>query len=157
MKSHSFELFADYFQFYIQDEYVSGIDGDSWGPEASDRMLALAPGAIAVSTIRNVTVPVTVEILETEPSLDLENWDHVTECSLTTLSGSLVVAGCTDLFTEAPRIAVTPGTYCARISGGGFDSVEKHWEDGEDRYRVQLWPGLAIEPKVLKTHVPKPA
>lgn len=153
MTSHSFELFADYFQFHLQDEQVSGINGDSWDVDASDRMLALAPGAIAVGTVRNVTVPVTVEILESEPSLDLEKWDHVTECSLAILSGKLVVAGCTDLVTEAPQIAVARGIYCARISGGGFDSIVKHWEDGHDRYRVQLWPGHAIEPKVLKKRI----
>lgn len=33
MVSHSFELFADYFQFYLQDEQVPGIHGDAWTRE----------------------------------------------------------------------------------------------------------------------------
>jgi hypothetical protein len=138
MSTHHFELFADYFQFYLQDEPASGINGDAWTPEAVERMLAVSPGAIAVGTVRNVQVPVTVEILESEPGQDLQNWDHVTECSLAIESGDLVVAGCTDYFPDAARLDVTPGTYRARISGGGFSSVGKPWEDANDRYRVQL-------------------
>src|SRR5262245_5370575 len=104
MAVHTLDLFADYFQFYLQDEDASGIDGDSWSGEATDRMLATAPGALAVGTVRNVGVPVTVEILPSEPPKDLENWDHVTECSLAIPSGKIVVAGCTDYFPDAPRI-----------------------------------------------------
>ncbi|RYE51609.1 MAG: hypothetical protein EOP21_00955 [Hyphomicrobiales bacterium] len=152
MASHTFDLFADYFQFYLQDEEASGIDGDSWNDEATERMLAVAPGALAIGTVRNVDVPISVEILESEPPNDLENWDHVTECSLVITSGKLVIAGCTDYFPDAARIDVAPGTYRARISGGGFDSVAKHWDDGEDMYRVQLWPGTRIEIRVLKLH-----
>ena len=150
MASHTFDLFADYFQFYVQDEHAPGIDGNAWDGEATDRMLAVASGAIGVGTVRNVNVPVTVEILEAEPALDFENWDHITECSLSTSSGKLVVAGCTDYFPDAARIDIAPGTYRARVSGGGFDSVAKHWETGEDRYRIQLWPESAIEPKIVK-------
>jgi hypothetical protein len=150
MAVHTFDLFADYFQFYLQDETASGIDGDAWSGEATDRMLAVSTGALAVGTVRNVDVPVTVEVLQSEPPKDLENWDHVTECSLVITSGKLVVAGCTDYFPDADRVKIASGIYHARISGGGFDSVAKHWESGEDKYRVQLWPGSEIEPRVLK-------
>lgn len=150
MAVHTFDLFADYFQFYVQDEDASGIDGDSWADDAIERMLAVAPGAFAVGTVRNAGVPVTIEIFESEPPYDLKDWDHVTECSLATTSGKLVVAGCTDYFPHAARIAIATGTYRARISGGGFDSVAKHWESGQDRYRIQLWPGSDTEPRVLK-------
>jgi len=151
MASHAFQLFADYFQFYVQDEQARGIDGDAWSREASERMLAIAPGAIGVGTVRNVMIPVIVEILEAEPAPDFENWDQVTECSLSTASGRLIVAGCADYFPDAARIDIAPGTYHARVSGGGFSSVVKEWEDADDRYRVQLWPGSAIEPRVLKS------
>jgi hypothetical protein len=150
MGTHSFNLFADYYQFYVQDEHVSGIDGNAWGSEATECMVAVASGAIGVRTVRNTDVPVTIEILETKPPLDFDDWDNVTECSLATSSGKLVVAGWTDYLPDAARIDIAPGNYRARISGGGFDSVAKHRESGGDRYRVQLWPDSAIEPKVLK-------
>ena len=155
MAVHTFTLFADYFQIYLQDEGAPGIDGDSWSRDATERMLAVAPRALAVGTVRNVCVPVSVEILASEPPDDLKEWDHVTECSLTTTSGKLVVAGCTDYLPDAARIEIAPGTYRARISGGGFNSVVKRWEGGADKYRVRLWPGSEVEPRVLKKRRPQ--
>jgi hypothetical protein len=67
-KQHHFNLFADYHQFYLQDELVKGDLSDSWTSEATDRLLAVAPGTIGVGTVRNMTVPVDVELRDEEPS-----------------------------------------------------------------------------------------
>lgn len=83
-----FELFADYFQFYLQDEAAAGDLSESWDPEAVDRLLALAPGTIGVGTVRNTTVPVEVEIAQQAPSGDLDGWDRVNECSIALLQGA---------------------------------------------------------------------
>jgi len=155
MTAYNFDLFADCFQFYVRDERAEVVNGSAWDREAADRMLAVGHGMIAVGTVRNVDVPVTIEILESEPTLDLGAWDNVSECSFATWSGRLVVAGCTEYAPDAARIDVAPGLYRARISGGGFETVMNHWEAGDDRYRVQLWPGRAIEPTVLKKYAPR--
>jgi len=150
MRQLEYELFADYFQFYLQDESAEGNLGDSWSEEAVARLLAIAPGTIGVGTVRNMNVPVTVEILEGEPGSDLESWDHVTECSLDVPSGRIVIAGCTDYFPDAARIDIEPGTYRARVSYGSLDSLSEDGLDGDDRYRVQLWPAQSSELHVLK-------
>ena len=61
MKSFELSLFADYFQFYIQDEAVTGDLSKAWNEETTSRLLAMAPGTIGIGT----DVPVTVEILTT--------------------------------------------------------------------------------------------
>jgi hypothetical protein len=143
-------LFADYFQFYPQDESAEGDLSDSWTDEATDRLLAVAPGTVGVGTVRNMEVPVRVDVLEGEPPLDAEEWDHMTECSIQIDSGRLVVAGCTDYFPEATRIPLAPGTYAVRVSYGGLASLSADGLDGDDHYRVQLWPGGATAARVLK-------
>lgn len=155
MEKHELELFADYFQFYLQDERVDGDLSDSWTDEAVANLLALAPGTIGVGTVRNMAVPVVVEIHDTRPSDDLAQWDHVTECSIDVPSGKLVVAGCTDYFPDARRITLEPGTYRARIFYGGLNALSEDGLDGGDHYRVVLWPGGPIEPKVLKKRAGK--
>jgi hypothetical protein len=70
-----FKLFADYFQFYLQDERAGGDLSESWTQEAVDRLLATAPGTIGVGTVRNMNVPVVVEIAEKPPDDDLMAWD----------------------------------------------------------------------------------
>ena len=87
VKRHHFELFADYHQFYIQDEAVEGNLADSWTPEATDRLLALAPGTIGVGTARDMTVPVDVEVWDGEPREPFDDWDQVNECSIEARSG----------------------------------------------------------------------
>ena len=134
-----FELFADYFQFYLQDESANG-NLESWSEEAVARFLAIPPGSIGVGTVRNMNVPVSVEVLDVEPEPDFTSWYHVTECSLDVPTGRIVLAGCTDYFPDAARIEVPPAVYRARIPYGALDTVSANGLDGDDRYRVQLWP-----------------
>ena len=68
MSSYRYNLFADYFQFYLQDEKVNGDLSDAWSEEAVKNLLAIAPGTISVGTVRNMDVPVEVEVLASEPT-----------------------------------------------------------------------------------------
>ena len=153
MATHSFELFADYFQFYLQDEAASGDLSDAWTPEAVEQLLAVGPGVIGIGTVRNVDVPVEIEVAAGAPAGDVTGWDRVNECSIDVPTGRIVVAGCTDYFPEARRIAVPPGTYRARIYYGGLSTVSEDGLEGGDRYRVVLWREAASRPVTLKVAV----
>ena len=153
MRKFDFHVFADYFQFYLQDEAADGNLGDSWTDEAVSRLLAIAPGTVGVGTVRNMQVPVSVEVLDAQPEPDFEAWDHIAECSIEVPSGRIVIAGCTDYFPDAARIEVYPGDYRVRVSYGSLDKLSEDGLDGEDHYRVQLWQSPAIEPRVLKQRV----
>ena len=150
MASHSYRLFADYFQFYLQDESANGDLSDAWDPEAMANCVALAPGTVGIGTVRNMDVPVTVEVSATEPSLNLDSWDHVVECDIEVPSGKVVVAGCTDYFPDAARISLEPGQYRARVSFGGLSSLSADGLQGDDHYRVELWKGAPAGLQVLK-------
>jgi len=147
MRSYDYTIFADYFQFYLQDEEVEGDLSDAWTEEAFNNLLAVVPGTIGVGTVRNMNVPVTVEILESEPLEELDKWDHVNECDIEINSGRLVIAGCTDYFHEAERIEVEPGSYRARIYYGDLDALSEDGLDGDDHYRIVLWKS---EPKGVR-------
>jgi hypothetical protein len=153
MSKYRYELFADYFQFYLQDEHADGNLGDSWTPQATEDRLALAPGTIGVGTARNMNVPVTIVVRDSAPEPDnFENWDHVCECSIALPSGRLVVAGCTDYFPDAARIRVTPELYRARIYYGDLDKLSDNGLEGDDHYHIVLWPADYAEPHVLKRY-----
>src|SRR6188508_1566944 len=124
MTRYKFELFADYFQFYVQDD-LEGIGdlSETWTQEAVDRLLAVAPGTVGVGTVRNVTVPVDIEWSDSEPDESHDAWDLIVDCSLEVTSGRVVVAGCTDYFPDAARLDVPPGTYHVRVYYGGLDTL----------------------------------
>jgi hypothetical protein len=153
MKSFELSLFADYYQFYIQDEAVSADLSDAWNEEAVDRLLAIVPGAIGIGTVRNMDVPVTVEIHDHEPDDDFSEWDHVVEASLEVTSGRTAIAGCTDYFPDAMRIPISRGTHRIRVSYGGLDTLSDDGLEGDDRYRLQLWLAPPITAHVLKQRV----
>ena len=80
------------------------------GDEAAARLLAVRPGVVGIGTVRNVDVPVSIELLGAEPMTSLAQWDHVVDCIVLVQSGRIVVAGCTDYFPDAARIDAVPGT-----------------------------------------------
>ncbi len=150
MQKFDLILFADYFQFYLQDEPAAGDLAKRWTDEAVRNLLALAPGVIAIGTVRNMPVPVTIEIRDSPPDEDSDAWDQINECSLEIRSGTLVVAGCTDYFPDALRIQVKPGPYRARIFYANLDSLSENGLAGEDTYKVVLWPAPSGRPVVIK-------
>lgn len=148
MQTQSFELFADYFQFYLWDEEMAPEAPTDYTEADVARRLKAAPHVVVVSPIRNMTVPVTVEIHDTEPSFDAGAWDHIAECSLDLPSGKLQVHECTG--GSVARFAVTPGTYRVRAFYGKLGSLDENGLEGEDHYTVVLWPAPFAELHVLK-------
>jgi hypothetical protein len=67
MATYNYNLFADCYQFYLQDEDADGDLSDSWNEQAVKNLLAVAPGTIGVGTVRNMDVPVEVEIRDSAP------------------------------------------------------------------------------------------
>lgn len=152
VKSYDLILFADYFQFYLQDEAAEGNLGDAWDKFATERMFAVTDGTVGIGTARNMEVPVTLELLDEEPLHSFAAFDHVVEGSLALPSGTLVVAGCTDYLPDACRFSLTPGAYRVRLSSAGLGTLSADGLEGEDRYLVQLWLDSSIEPTVLKQY-----
>ncbi|MDQ8754941.1 hypothetical protein RCO27_01750 [Sphingosinicella sp. LHD-64] len=147
---HELEVFADYFQFYVCDEARNTDTGEVWDHGTVDRMLATGPDLIAIGTARNMGVPVLLEIHATPPADDFDAWERVIECSFAAPSGTIVVAGCTEYYPDCPRFSVEPGDYAARISYAGLTDLSENGLEGNDRYRVQLWPGKRPEVTVIK-------
>jgi hypothetical protein len=150
MSRYELTLFADYYQFYIQDENVDGNLAAAWTDNAVERLLAIAPGTVGIGTVRDVDVPVIIVVLEQEPVFDPGKFDHVVECSIAIESGSLVVAGCTDYFPDAVRIKIPSGAYRVRVGFEDLDSLSADGLEGTDRYHLQLWAAPMGPVDILK-------
>ena len=143
-------VFADYHQFHVLDERAEGNHADSWTPQAFARMLAVASGTLAVGTARNIDVPVTVEVLEAEPTAEFSGCDLVNEATLEVTSGTVLVAGCTDYLPDARRFTIPVGRYRVRVAYRGLGTVSPDQLEGQDRYQVTLWrDDRAVEPRTL--------
>jgi hypothetical protein len=154
-KAHRFTLYADYRQFYVEDAQTDPAQSaapEFWSQEAFERGLAVARDMIAVGTARYGVVQVELEIADAGPDADLEDWDQINECGIELQSGTLLVRGCTQDAESAQRFDVTPGSYRVRVFYGNLDTGDTDAEEGDDLYRVVLWPGEVVAPRVLKSY-----
>ncbi len=133
-----FEIFADYHQFYLEDENSPHRTDEVWTKETVEQMLGVSEKLVAVGTARDVTVPVSIEFHDGEPILELEKYSRVNECSLEITSDKLILIGCTDYLPDAARIEVEPAIYRVRVLYGNLETVINEFE-GEDFYVLQLW------------------
>jgi hypothetical protein len=152
---------ADFSQIYVYDrdeqlpEDAGGIQTDNDNSllraledaYGSRRFVGYDGGVVNIITPSqyNPSVAVSLEILESAPPLDLEGWNHCVEVPLPAPSGTIVFqasGGGRPIEAEVP-----PGLYRARISGRGFRSETF---EGEESFRLQLWPSPKSEPKLLK-------
>jgi hypothetical protein len=134
-------IFADYFQFYLWDKAASPEAPTDWTDEDVANRLKAAQNVVVVCPLRNMNVPVAVEVHSSEPELRLSRWDHIAECSLALPSGQLELHECTG--GSAGTLNVPPGNYRVRASFGGLGSLSDDGLSGEDHYLVALWPSAS--------------
>ncbi|WP_425072643.1 hypothetical protein [Sagittula sp. S175] len=154
MTVRDLSIFADYHQFYIYDAQMQGTRPEDWTTDDMLRKVICGGDHLVVFTARNMDVPVRVEVLPEAPPLELFGWDHMVDGALRTVSGVLLILGCTDLEEGAERVVLAPGTYRLRVSMAGLDSLSADGLEGDDKYRVQIWPGPWRETVVRQMHEP---
>ena len=153
LESRQQKLYASHHQFYIEDAQAPGDTGDPsfWTREASEDALATIQGTLGIGTGSYATVQVTTEIHDTEPPVQLDDWDHVTEAGLEITSGVLQVIGC--LEDAGEEFTVAPGSYRVRCCHANLAGSAEFGE-GEDWYLVQVWPSEDGSRQVLKRWKP---
>ena len=139
MQAHDLEIFADYFQFYVQDADTNEDFAEGWTDQAVAAMFVPKASALAIGTARNMNVPVRLEIHQSPPD-DPGGWDRQHTAPLLVNSGRLQVIGCSDY---GPHAFVTPiqsGCHVVRVSYFSLETLSEDGLDGDDRYLIQIWP-----------------
>jgi hypothetical protein len=130
-------IFADYHQFYIQDDDDRFGDlSQAWTEEAVNKLLAVSDHVVGIGTVRNSDVAVVLETCDELPDLAPDQWDRINKTALECESGRLVVAGCTDYFPEAYRLEVEPGTYDLLVGYRNLWAVSQNALEGDDSYHL---------------------
>ncbi|MEO0801487.1 MAG: hypothetical protein AAFY57_04325 [Cyanobacteria bacterium J06642_2] len=97
MQTLKLNLFADYFQFYIQDDNeIFGDLSDAWSDDAVENFMAIGDRSVGIRTVRNMDVPVFIKISDEHPDLNPPDGSRVNRCTIECDAGSLVVTGCID-------------------------------------------------------------
>lgn len=145
-----YEVFADYHQFYLWDHERAPDTALDYDDEDCRRRIKAAPFLVVIQPERNMVVPVELEIAEGPPGDPLDGWDHVAEASLDLPSGRLEIHECTGGSLDI--LSIAPGCYRVRAHHGGLDTISEDGLDGDDRYRLVLWPASPGPVVVLKQY-----
>jgi hypothetical protein len=138
---------ADYGQIYI---YTAAMefptdDGNPYNDALDDgsdsgRFVGVVPGLIDLMTPGqwNFETPMRLEVWTAEPPDDRDAWDHEVDVDLDVPDGELVFEASGGGTPHPTRIP--PGSYRVRVSGTGFTELGFAGAEGDDSYRLRLWP-----------------
>jgi hypothetical protein len=157
---------ADYSQIYIWSAasgYHSdaGIDEDN-PPEImalndateSGRFVGACDGLIdlVVPGLWNFATPMRLEVWSAEPPGDGDDWDHEVDVDFDAPDGQIgFQASGGGSYIEA---VIPAGRYRVRVSGRGFTEIGYAGAEGEDSYRLRLWPRGQDSPPELRKRWP---
>jgi hypothetical protein len=150
--SYPFAFYTSHCQFYIFDK---GAPSETdlitmWTKEASDDRLITGKSILVAITECYGPVKGELYLLEHENSgLSLDEYDHIVEAGLEFKSGIIQILACPTNSVHL-ELSVSPGKYRVRIYSSNLASVIG--DDGDDFYRVEIWPDKTTERRVLKRY-----
>lgn len=151
---------ADYGQIYIYSEATEvGSQNDEGNPYLdalddavdSGRFVGTAGGLVDLLTPGqwNFNTPMRVEVWAAEPPADTDDWSHEVDVDLDVPDGRLFFeasGGGTPIPVDLPE-----GRYRARVSGSGYTTLGAAGAEGDDYYRLRLWPRVTdTDPELRK-------
>jgi TonB family protein len=169
----SLTVVADYGQIYIYDsarldserrrQFFADRERDVYGDALQEaladgiksrRFVGTSRGLIDLMTPGqyNFKTPMLVEVRQHEPGDDRQEWDHEVDLDLDIPSGVLLFEGSGG--SGIQRIKVPPGRYRTRVSGRGFVALGFAGANGNDSYRLRLWPRQEDTEPVLRKSWP---
>lgn len=146
---------VDHHQFIASDP-TGELDIDAYNEEPQLARLAQWPRGVTVFTSSAwAETEVIVELHTERPTVDLTACDHAVEGGLSLPSGHLHIYGPETTGSHEPCVRIPSGEYSLLVTGSGFGTADPHGDDGDDTYRLILWPGTILSPRVLKQSPPE--
>ena len=154
---HELIVFADNFQFQLQDQSEEPEFPDEWSESLASQLFVSGDRVVGIGTVRDLDVEVTV-IIHSDPMdenkihsmPDCADFDHVVQTNIYLPSGRMVVTGCTESYDEVSKMELPPGAYGMRIFWSNLDSTDELGFEGDDHYKIELWPETFLEEQVIK-------
>lgn len=121
-----------------------------WTKDAHNDRLAMEQGIVGVGTESYGEIKGELEILECENNLiDTTQFDHIVEGGIEITSGILQILDCPNSDIEL-EVKLKPGVYRIRVYSSNLSSVID--DEGDDYYKIEMWPNSNMERKVLKRY-----
>lgn len=154
---HHITIFADNFQFMLQDLLEDCEFPEDWNDSLLTRLFSCGNKIIGIGTVRDLDCDLTLEVYADrmderlqQQDPEMNQYDHVAQCNIEIPSGKLLVTGCTTNLEDCTKIEVIPGQYGVRIFWSNLSNTDALGFEGDDTYLVQLWPDTHFDEAILK-------
>ena len=145
-----YEIFADYHQFYLMDAEEFIEFPTDYTDKDVQRRIKAEKHIVVIQPERNMTVPVELEILNSAPNNNFDQWQHIAEASLELPSGKLQLEECCGETKDI--INLDSGSYRIRAYYGDLDKLSFNGLEGDDHYKIIIWQAPFEEVNVLKQY-----
>jgi hypothetical protein len=150
-----FKFYTQYAQFYLSsagknfDITNQNTDPKTFKEDFNTRLIA-NENALIIFTQSYGKVKGEIALVEKPvQDADFSKYDHVVECGIKVGSGELQILSWPGVDNEM-SIQLKAGNYRVRVYSSNFKSVID--DDGDDYYRIEVWPSDNMERKVLKQY-----
>lgn len=153
-KRYKFDFVTSYSQFYLTSDYGKKALEFTANPDDNDHedRLYIQEKFITIYAGSYGHIRGELFVLDkANPNIEYELYDHVAEGGLDVESGELQILHCPTSAVEL-KVKVKPGIYRIRVLFSKLYTNQLDEFEGDDRYRIEVWPDDNIEKKVLKRY-----
>lgn len=151
------KVHVDHREFFVMDRDSVADEAVYADPTAFSDGLASWRDGVAVFCESGWTTDTTVlvALVATEPTVDLDAFDHVAVAGFDCPSGVLRVFAPEETGAHERCLRLPAGRYGLMVCGDQFGSRDEHGDHGTDRYALTLWPSdVLIARRGLKQGLP---
>ena len=152
---YKFDFVTSYSQFYLTSDHGDkSIEDNTSYPDDNDLedRLYIEEKFITIYAGSYGHIRGELFVLDkANPNIEYELYDHVAEGGLDVETGELQILHCPTSAVEF-KVKVKPGIYRVRVLFSKLYTNQLDEFEGDDRYRIEVWPDNNIEKKVLKRY-----
>ena len=153
---HKLNFHTQYNQFIICDsKYQTKVNSEKFETtEALNDRMGIEIDQIHVSIECYGHVKGEIKLLERiNDHIDYRLYDHIVEGGFEINSGLIQIQDCPNSSVEF-ELKVKPGKYRVRVYSSNLKGVDIDEDEGDDYYKIEIWPDINMERKVLKRFIP---
>jgi len=154
---YKLDFYTQFNQFYLTSDGGAALTHNSlnWSDTAYNDRLDMLKNMLVIFSGSYGHIKGELYILDhSNTDFDYSQYEHIVEGEINVQSGGLEILDCPNSALEL-KVKIKPGHYRVRVYSSNLSSSDIDEDEGNDHYRIEIWPDNNVGRKVLKRYTPK--
>jgi len=151
---YQLDFYTQFNQFYLTSDMGSVLAQNSlnWSDDAYKDRLGTLKNTLVLFSGSYGHIKGELDVLD-HPNThsDYSEYEHVVEGGIDAHSGVFEILDCPNS-TVILKVKINPGNYRVRVYSANLSSSDIDEDEGNDYYKIEIWPDNNIKRKVLKRY-----